>query len=292
MVLEYVVKKDDGYKTIREVLLNEFCFSHRFLSKMKLHHRIYCNGVPMYVDKLVQFKDRIVVDIDLEEEATNIVPTPMKLSILYEDDCFLIVNKPAEVAIHPSSNHYCNSLSNGIMYYYKSIGLKKKIHLVNRLDKGTSGIVVIAKNEYLQECLIKQMKKNIFHKEYIALLEGILEIKNDTINVTIKRKANSIIERCVALDGDVAITHYKVLRYIGQNTLVKFQLETGRTHQLRVHSKYIGHPIVGDTLYGNSSILIARQALHAYKTSFYHPILKKQIIIEAPFPEDIKLLLN
>ena len=291
MILEYVIKKDDGYKTIREVLLNEFCFSHRFLSKMKLHHRIYCNGVPMYVDKLVQFKDRIVVDIDLEEEANNIVPTPMKLSILYEDDCFLIVNKPAEIAIHPSSNHYCNSLSNGIMHYYNSMGLKKKIHLVNRLDKGTSGVVVIAKNEYLQECLIRQMKKNIFHKEYIALLEGILEIKNGTINAPIKRKTDSIIERCVATDGDIAITHYEVLKYIGQNTLVKFQLETGRTHQLRVHSKYIGHPIVGDTLYGNPSVLIARQALHACKTSFYHPILKKQIVIEAPLPKDIKLLL-
>ena len=291
MVLKYTVKKDDSYKTIREVLLNEFCFSHRFLSKMKLNNRIFLNGLPMYVDKFVKEDDIISVDIDLDETANNVVPTYMELDILYEDDSFIIVNKPAGIAIHPSSNHYSTSLSNGIMYYYNQNKINKKIHLVNRLDKGTSGIVVIAKNEYIQECLIRQMKDNLFHKEYMAVLEGKLEKRSGTIDAPIKRKENSIIERCVAHDGEKAITHFEVIKYVGENTLVKFKLETGRTHQLRVHSNYICHPIVGDTLYGTSSPFISRQALHAYKTCFIHPILKREICIEADLPEDIKKLL-
>lgn len=175
MVLKYIVKQNDRYKTIREVLLNEFSFSHRFLSKMKLNNRILLNGLPMYVDKLIQEGDIISVDIDLDETADNVVPTPIELDILYEDDCFIIINKPAGIAIHPSANHYATSLSNGVIYYYTQNNIKKKIHLVNRLDKGTSGIVVIAKNEYIQECLIRQMKENKFHKEYMAVLEGKLE---------------------------------------------------------------------------------------------------------------------
>lgn len=177
MILEYIIKSNDNYKTIRDVLLNEFHFSHRFLSKMKLNNRILLNGLPMYVDKIVQEEDTISVDIDLDEKADNVVPTPMELDILYEDDCFLIINKLAGIAIHPSANHYSTSLSNGVMYYYIQNNISKKIHLVNRLDKGTSGIVIIAKNEYIQECLVKQMKENIFHKEYMAVLEGKLEKK-------------------------------------------------------------------------------------------------------------------
>ena len=288
MELKYTVHEGVYYNTIRQVLIKEFSFSHRFLSKMKLNNRILLNGSPMYVDKEIVKGDIISVDIDLDENLDNVVPTEMDIDILYEDDCLLIVNKPAGIAIHPSSNHYSTSLSNGVAYYYKQNNIKKKIHLVNRLDKDTSGIVVIAKNEYIQECLIKQMKDNVFSKEYVSILEGKVENKNGKIDLPIKRKENSIIERCVAPDGDRAVTYYSVIKYIGNNTLVSFKLETGRTHQLRVHSKYIGHPILGDTLYGTPSPLIPRQALHANKTSFIHPIAKKRILIEADLPEDMK----
>lgn len=170
-------------------------------------------------------------------------------------------------------------------------GLHRKIRIVTRLDKDTSGIVFFAKNEYVQDALTLQMKENLFKKEYVGVLEGKLTPQTGVIDAPIARKDGSIIERCVCESGQRSITHYNVIKSFDNMSLVHFVLETGRTHQIRVHSKYIGHPILGDTLYGNGSNLINRQALHAYKVSFIHPISKKKMIIEADIPEDIKKLL-
>lgn len=216
----------------------------------------------------------------------------MNLDIIYEDDAYLVVNKPANIAIHPSCLHYDNSLSNGVKFYFDSIGLKKKIRPVNRLDKDTSGVVIFAKNEYIQECLIRQMKHNLFIKEYICVLDGILKPSTGTINAPIARKENSIIERCVSIDGDTAITRYKVLNTIRNMSIVKCTLETGRTHQIRVHTSYIGHPIIGDSLYNCSSNLISRQALHSYKISFIHPISKSNVMYISSIPKDIMNLIQ
>ena len=176
-----------------------------------------------------------------------------------------------------------------------TIGLKKKIRPVNRLDKDTSGIVIYAKNEYIQECLVKQMKSNSFKKEYVAILEGHLENVKGTINKPISRKEGSIIEREINKDGENAITHFELIKNFEIDnkklSYVKFILETGRTHQIRVHSKAIGHPILGDSLYGSSSNLISRQALHAYKITFVHPITKSNLEITSNIPEDIKKLI-
>ena len=180
--------------------------------------------------------------------------------------------------------------------YFNRIKLNKKIRPVNRLDKDTSGIVIFAKNEYIQESLIKQMKNNTFKKEYLAILTGTLAKKNGTINASISRKEGSIIEREINPDGDSAITHFELITNFTKNkqelSLAKFILETGRTHQIRLHSKHIGNAILGDSLYGEKSDLINRQALHAYKVSFIHPISKKELIIEIDLPEDMKLLLK
>ena len=187
--------------------------------------------------------------------------------------------------------HYENSLSNGVKYYFNSINLKRKIRPVNRLDKNTSGIVIFAKNEYIQECLVKQMKLGLFKKEYIALLKGNIKENKGTINAPIARKKESIIEREISKDGASSVTHYELIKNYDNFCLVKFILETGRTHQIRVHSQYIGHPILGDTLYGNSSNLINRQALHAYKINFVHPINNKKIEIISKPPKDISKLI-
>ena len=167
-------------------------------------------------------------------------------------------------------------------------GLNKKIRPINRLDRDTTGIVLFAKNEYIQECLIKQMTNNSFYKEYIAILDGILKEQKGTINAPIARKTGSIIERCIDGNGTKAISHYEVIDIKNNLSLVKFILETGRTHQIRLHSKYIGHQIIGDTLYGHESELISRQALHCHKISFVHPVTKNQIEFVAPMPEDMK----
>jgi 23S rRNA pseudouridine1911/1915/1917 synthase len=193
--------------------------------------------------------------------------------------------------VHPSENHFSDTLSNGIKYYFESINLNKKIRPINRLDKNTSGICIFAKNEYIQSSLIKQMQSENFHKKYLAVLTGILSQKNGTISAPIARKANTIMEREVNFEnGKKAITDFKVIKEAQNYSLVEFELHTGRTHQIRVHSKFIGHPILGDSLYSDSSELINRQALHAYQISFIHPISKKEIFIEAKLPNDISIL--
>lgn len=157
--------------------------------------------------------------------------------------------------------------------------MHKKIRPVNRLDFYTSGIVVFAKNEYVQENLIRQMSSNTFKKEYLAICEGIFENPKGTINKPIARKENSIIERCISPDGKPSITHYEVLKKFDNYSLVRCILETGRTHQIRVHMASIGHPLLGDTMYGNPSKLTCGQALHCYKIAFIHPINKENMTI-------------
>ena len=204
----------------------------------------------------------------------------------------LVLNKPAGIAVHPSFSHFDNSLSNGVKAYFEKINLHRKIRIVNRLDRDTSGIVIFAKNEYIQESLIKQMNKNIFKKEYIGILEGNTSEISGVINAPIARKEGSIIERCINTHGQTAITNYNLIKSINNMSIVHFVLETGRTHQIRVHSKYIGHPIVGDTLYGTFSPLISRQALHSYKVKFIHPISKNNIELIAELPKDMEKLIG
>lgn len=289
MILNYIVNTKN---TTLRAFLKQHYFSNRLLVKLKNKNAVFCNGKNVYMDYELHPNDKIVVCLDYAEESDNIVPTKMNLDIIAEDDCYLIINKPYGIAIHPSCRHYETSLSNGVKYYFNQIGLNKKIRPVNRLDKDTSGLVIFAKNEYVQECLIQQMTCHTFQKWYIALLQGILENKQGIINASIARKENSIIERCVSEDGDTAITHYKVLKEYENYSLVEFLLETGRTHQIRVHSQYIGHPILGDTLYGKASRIIQRQALHAYKIQFMHPVTNQFVSYEINPPTDIKNLME
>lgn len=292
MNLSYQIDKDEHYDNVLHVLKEQFLLSDRLITKLKKANKIYLNSLPTYTKKSVTVGDTVSVLIDFEEDNSNIVASNIPLNIIYEADYLLVLNKPANIAIHPSILHFDNSLSNGVKFYFDKLGLKKKIRIVNRLDRNTSGIVILAKNEYIQECLIKQMKTNEFKKEYLAIAKGILESKSGTLNFPIARKEGSIIERTVSSDGDSAITHYDVVKEFNNLSLVHIVLETGRTHQIRVHFSHIGHPILGDTLYGSPSELINRQALHSYKLTFIHPVTKKELILESSLPNDIKNIIN
>lgn len=291
MELSYLVK-DDKYQNINQVLKNKFEISTRLMIKLIKKHKIFLNNEVVDTRSIIKINDEIRVLLDIEENNSNIIPTKMDLEIIYEDDGLLIINKSPGIAVHPSIAHYSDSLSNGVRYYFDKMGLKKKIRPVNRLDKDTSGLVVFAKNEYIQECLIKQMQQNTFNKEYLCVVSGIMQIKSGTINEPIKRKSNSIIERCISYDGQPSITHYEVIKEFENYSLVKCILETGRTHQIRVHMAHIGHPLLGDTLYGLESNLIKRQALHCYKLSFINPLTKLEQTIEINYPEDFINVLN
>lgn len=290
MKLAYV--NSSKYSNVKEVLKAEFSMSDRLLLKLKKLDKIYLNGNVTSVNHPVLENDLIECYLNYEEDNSNIVPTEMPLNIIYEDEAYIVVNKPAGIPVHPSMDHYTDSLSNGIAFYFSQIGLKKKIRPVNRLDKDTSGIVIFAKNEYIQECLVRQMKSKEFIKRYIAVVNGNLDNLEGTINAPIARKEGSIIERCVSETGDIAITHYKVLKRKTDFDIVECILETGRTHQIRVHFAYLGHSLLSDTLYGTSSSLINRQALHAYEVEFTHPLSKKKVKYIATVPEDLNKLME
>ena len=290
MILKYIVT-NNNFRSINQILKQELNVSARLQHKLIEGKHIYLNGSIIDTRSSVSINDIITVNLDFYEENDNIVPTQMNLNIIYEDDGFLILNKPAGIAIHPSIQHYQDSLANGVKFYFENIGLHKKIRPINRLDLNTSGIVIFAKNQYVQESLIKQMEKNIFKKYYIAFVEGTFNSNSGTINLPIARKENSIIERCVDKNGQIAITDYKVLSEFDNFSVVECFLQTGRTHQIRVHMSAIGHPLLGDNLYGNSSTLINRQALHSYKVSFIHPVTKQIMSFSCDLPDDMKLIL-
>ena len=287
MELNYIVKDEVN---IRQVLRERFGISERLLTKLKKSKKIFLNDSnKIYMDMYVKPNDKISVNLDFDEDNSNIIPVKMDLKILYEDESIIIVDKPANMPVHPSLNHYEDSLSNGIKYYFNILELKRKIRPINRLDKNTSGIVIFAKNEYIQDRL------NKYHKEYLAIVVGKL-LGSGIIDKPIARKEDSIIERCIDSNGEKSITEYEVIQNFKVNntnlSLLKCILHTGRTHQIRVHMKSIGHPILGDTLYGNYSELINRQALHAYKICFIHPITKKEIEIISSIPNDMLKIIN
>ena len=291
MKLAYKVNKDCPYLYINDVLNHEFKLSSRLLSKLIKLKKIYLNGNTCDTREKIKNGDIIICDFDYPEDNSNIVSAKnntKNLNIIYEDDGLLIVSKPSNLAVHPSMMHYDDTLSNMVKNYFDNIGLYKKIRPVNRLDLNTSGLVVFAKNEYIQECLIKQMSNNTFKKYYLAIVEGKLNNLSGTINEPIARKENSIIERCVSAQGQNSITHYNVIYSNDNYSIVKCSLETGRTHQIRVHFSFIGHPLLGDTLYGNHSNLIDRQALHCYFLEFVNPLTNKTLKVESPIPDDMK----
>ena len=292
MILKYIKQENDNYKTLRQVLDSQFKISYVLRLKLKRKNHIFVNAENTYLDHELMKGDTITVDLDFDEENSNIVPSKMNLNIIYEDDAILVLNKPAGVAIHPSMRHFENTLSNGVKYYFDNINLKRKIRPVNRLDSDTSGVVIFAKNEYVHSALSTEMKKGLFKKEYIAICTGIFDKKEGTINAPIGRKENSIIERCVCFNGQKAITHYKVLNDYDSYSELLVTLETGRTHQIRVHTAFAEHPILGDTLYGSKSSLISRQALHSYRTTIINPITNTKMVFTAPIPDDMKKLLS
>lgn len=287
MEITYTIEENN--KTIKQILKERLFISDRLLTFLKKNSLIlYNNDKITNLNILARLNSTVTVDLNFEEDNNNIVPIKMDLKIIYEDEALLIIDKPAGIPVHPSILHYTNSLSNGVKYYFDSINLKKKIRPVNRLDRNTSGIVIFAKNQYIQECLIHQMQTKEFKKTYLAVVEGHLKKLNGTIDAPITRKENSIIERCVAENGEKSITHYKVLKQNFEKNydIIECLLETGRTHQIRVHLSYIGHPLIGDTLYGNNSKYISRQALHAYKVEFIHPITNKLMQFTSDIPKD------
>ena len=295
MEFTYIIKKEDieAYTNINSILKNKLFISNRLLVKLIEKKCISLNNSICDTRQKPSLGDKICINFNFAEDNSNIIPKKMNLDIIYEDEWFLVLNKPAGIAIHPSMLHFDASLSNGVKYYFDSINLEKKIRPVNRLDYNTSGLVIFAKCEYIQECFSLQMTNKEFKKTYLCIVEGNFSDKKiGYIDLPIARKPGSIIERCVDEKGQKSITHYNVLKNFDGYSLIECILETGRTHQIRVHFSSIGHPLLGDSLYGKSSELINRQALHSYKIKLIHPIKNSYLEFIAPLPSDISFILE
>lgn len=268
---------------VRTVLNEHFGFSKGTISRLKTSGGITVNGENVTVRRLLKENDTLTIKLT-DEKSDNIIPVPMALDIIYEDEDILAVNKPAGMATHPSLKHYTDTLANGVCYKYRSSDFT--FRAVNRLDLETSGLVLIAKNRISAHKLGEQLKTGKIEKTYYALCEGIFPEKEGLIDKPIVRKCESLILREVSDKGKPSITEYKVISE-KKNSLVLLKPKTGRTHQLRVHLSYLGHPILGDPFYGNKNNS-ERLMLHCGKMTFLHPFSGKKTTILAKIPPEFE----
>ncbi|KRL04792.1 RluA family pseudouridine synthase [Liquorilactobacillus oeni] len=282
----------DGKAPIKvKTFLKKRGVSRRLLSHVRsCGGNILLNGLPgRKVDKM-NTADSLTLLLPVEKSKWDLTPSYVPLDILYEDRDFLIINKPAGVASIPSFLYPDDSLINRVWGYYLLRGYHGIIpHIATRLDRDTSGVVLIGKHRYAHSLLDEQLKKHQIKKIYLALLSGIIKADHFTLELPLGRDPKSFIKRQVILTGKRASTEMWKMAEFNDATLCKVSLHTGKTHQIRVHSAYIGHPLVGDTLYGGRiEMPLQRQALHCQKVTFFHPFKKKMIEITCGLPEDLE----
>lgn len=282
-----------GGKNLADYLNEDIHFSNRLIKLAKSPKALLTiNGKHRTVRYQVSAGDQIVIKFPEEVSDTSLKATDLPLEIIYEDDHLMILNKRAGQVTVPSVKQRETSLANGIFYYYHLKNLPYTVHIVTRLDRDTSGLVLVAKHQYAHSLLANLQLEDEINRTYVGFVAGHLKDGNATINAPIKRSAHSIIEREVNHKGQKAITHYKVLQEYADYSYVKINLETGRTHQIRVHFSYLGHPLIGDDLYGKESEYIKRQALHCRTLQFTHPITQEKLLIDAPLPIDFLKMID
>jgi 23S rRNA pseudouridine1911/1915/1917 synthase len=284
----YVIEDSEAGLTVGEYLKKRG-YSRQVLIQLKQTEQgILRNGIWAYTRDLVEAGDRL--DIHLVEEANSeqIEPVPLPFDVVYEDEDLMVVNKPADMPVHPSMNNYGNTLANAVAWYSREKGEAFVYRCINRLDRNTTGLLILAKHTLSAAILYGQMRERKIHRTYLALVKGKI-MEAGTIDQPIARKEASVIERCVdPVHGERAVTHYQPLRWGDDWTLVQCILETGRTHQIRVHMSWLGHPLPGDFLYCPGDTSMERQPLHSWKLSFVHPITGKPMEFEQELPEDMK----
>lgn len=286
--LSYLISEADSGKRLADFLRSKG-YSRRILTCLKHTENGICvNGTRTYGCHILQKNDLLTVILTEETPSENIVPVRLPFPVVYEDEDLMIVNKPADMPIHPSVNNYENTLANAAAWYFANRGEPFVYRCINRLDRDTTGLLILAKNILSGALLSKMSAERLIHRQYLAIAQGCVPPKG-IIDAPIARKAGSAIERCVDFAaGERAVTHYRRCCFDGGYSLVLLQLETGRTHQIRVHMKHIGHPLPGDYLYNPDFTHIKRQALHSCRLAFTHPISGKPMEFTAPVPQDFK----
>ncbi|USK60827.1 RluA family pseudouridine synthase [Peribacillus asahii] len=288
--LSWTVAEEEAASLLREFLMKQE-ISKAALTDIKFKGgRIEVNGIEVTVREKLKAGDQVVVTFPKEESSSGLRAESLPLDIIYEDEYLLVVKKPAGMNTIPSREHPYGSLANALAGYYKEQNIAATIHIATRLDRDTSGLVLIAKHRHIHHLLSKQQKQGDVKRRYQAVAEGTLALDQGRIEEPIGRKTTSIMEREVREDGQYACTLYRVLERLPNYTFVELQLLTGRTHQIRVHMAYIGHPLAGDDLYGGTRDKISRQALHCYALMFTHPVTRRTMSFTEDLPEDMKTL--
>lgn len=288
---EFKVEKNiEGLRLDKALTLLDSRNSRVYFANLIKNSSILVNN--QYVSPSYKVKENDIISIEyIEKESnTDLLPYEYQLDIVYEDDYLLVINKPKGLVVHPGDGHHNDTLVNALIYAKKELstvnGLER-IGIVHRIDKDTSGLLLICKDNFTHKEIAKQLEDHSMHREYIALVDGVIRTDSGKIIGKIGRDKNNRLKMAIDnQNGKEAITHFEVVERFSKYTLIKCRLETGRTHQIRVHMSSIGYPLVGDKLYGGSTNLYNNgQLLHAYKLTFFHPILKKEISLEVNLPQ-------
>ncbi len=305
-IIHYKIPFQFHQKPIDSYLKSMGYSSQNIIALKKMPESILINGVWKHVNYLLQENDTLTIHLKETTSSQNIIPVALPLNIVYEDEDILVVNKPADMPIHPSQNNYENTLANAVMYYYNSQNIPYTFRCINRLDRDTTGLTILAKHMVSAGILSSMVQRREIKREYTALVSGTLPSPSGIIDAPIGRVKDSAIERMIDYEhGEHAITHYQLLKQFSGNELLRtipsvppdeifsqisLWLETGRTHQIRVHMKHLGCPLLGDFLYHPDMRIIDRQALHSAHLTFLHPITHEQMDFTAPLPEDMRIV--
>ena len=291
-ILTYTITEEMTDQQIKTFLKSKGFSAQSIITLKKDPAAVCVNGEPAFMNRRLKAEDvlRIVIREDLSSE--KIAPVELPLDIVYEDEDLIVINKPAGMPIHPSMNNYDNSLANALAWYFAEKKTPFVFRCINRLDRDTSGLTVIAKHYVSAGILAEQVTNKAsgqgMQREYLAIVRGSLTPEQGTISAPLGRKPGSVIERTIDFEhGESAVTHYRLVKKQNGHSLVSIKLETGRTHQIRIHMKYLGFPLIGDYLYNPDNEWMDRQALHSARLSFRHPITGEEMTFEVPLPEDM-----
>ena len=280
-IFEFTVRPDELPCTLGEHLRARGFSRQIIIHLKKTPMGIQVNGQWAYVRTVLQAGDLVTIHLSETESSEKIPPVPM-------DQDILVVNKPADNPVNPSLHNYENTLANGIAWYFQQKGEPFVFRCINRLDRDTTGLLILGKNAYSASVLSSRMKKREIRRTYLGAARGIPQPPEGTVTAPIAREKDSAILRCVDFQrGEEAVTHYETLCTEKGSSLIRFSLETGRTHQIRVHMKYLGTPLLGDYLYNPEYSKIKRVALHSYSLEFRHPVTNEELYFQSPLPKDM-----
>lgn len=285
---EHTVAPDEAGRTVEDILTGSLRISRRMIQKLTRSKGIRLNRKAAFLARKVKSGDVVGARVTTEEEV-GLEPWATKLAILHEDRDILLLNKPPFLLVHPLSPEHRETLAHGIAHHYLQQDLRTKVRPVHRLDRDTSGVLLIAKTAVAHQRLDRQLRERTMKREYLALVDGVVTEESGVIDAPIGRDRRRPHLRTVRTDGgDAALTRYQVVERYDVATLVRLELETGRTHQIRVHMMHRGHPLLGDRQYGRKGLsLMSRQALHASRLAFLHPNTDEPLSFEAPLPADM-----